>query len=173
MKIVIIGYSGSGKSTLAKILGAHYNIPVLHLDSVNFLSGWKVREQKETDEIVKKFIEDNESWIIDGNYHKIAKERFELADKIIFLNYNRFFCLKSVINRYKENVGKTRSDMAAGCEEKLDFKFLYWVFMKGRIKTRRERFKNIVKNHKNAIVFKNRKQLYKYYKDNNIRYKIC
>ena len=63
--------------------------------------------------------------------------------------------------------------MAAGCEEKLDFKFLYWVFMKGRIKTRRERFKNIVKNHKNAIVFKNRKQLYKYYKDKNIRYKIC
>ena len=118
-------------------------------------------------------MEENDSWIIDGNYYKIAKERFELADKIIFLNYNRFFCLKSVIKRYKQNVGKTRSDMAAGCEEKLDFKFLYWVFMKGRIKTRRERFKNIVKNHKNAIVFKNRKQLYKYYKDKNIRYKIC
>ena len=76
MKIVIIGYSGSGKSTLAKTLGINYNIPVLHLDSVNFLSGWKVREQKETDEIVKKFIEENDSWIIDGNYHKIAKERF-------------------------------------------------------------------------------------------------
>ena len=58
MKIVIIGYSGSGKSTLAKTLGAHYYIKVLHLDSVNFLSRWKVREQKETNEIVKKFIEE-------------------------------------------------------------------------------------------------------------------
>ena len=170
MKIVIIGYSGSGKSTLAKTLGAHYNIAVLHLDSVNFLSGWKVRDEKESNEIVNKFIEENESWIIDGNYHKIASYRFELADKIIFLNYNRFFCLNSVIKRYKENIGKTRSDMAAGCEEKLDLKFLYWVFIKGRSKTRRDRFKNILNNHKNAIVFKNRKQLFKYYNDNSIKY---
>ena len=170
MKIVIIGYSGSGKSTLAKTLGAHYNIAVLHLDSVHFLSGWKVRDEKESNEIVKKFIEENESWIIDGNYHKIASYRFELADKIIFLNYNRFFCLNSVIKIYKENIGKTRSDMAAGCEEKLDLKFLYWVFIKGRSKTRRDRFKNILNNHKNAIVFKNRKQLFKYYNDNSIKY---
>ena len=170
MKIVIIGYSGSGKSTLAKILGKHYNIPVLHLDSVNFLSGWNVRDEKETNEIVMKFIEENESWIIDGNYYKIAKERFEQADKIIFLNYNRFFCLKSVIKRYKENIGKTRSDMAMGCDEKLDFEFLYWVFIKGRNKNRRDRFKNIVNNHKNSIIFKNRKQLFKYYNDNNIKY---
>ena len=172
MKIVIIGYSGSGKSTLAKTLGAHYNIKVLHLDSVNFLSGWKVREQKETNEIVKKFIEENESWIIDGNYHKIASYRFELADEVIFLNYNRFFCLKSVIKRYKENIGKTRNDMANGCEEKLDLKFLYWVFMKGRSKTRRDRFKNIVKNHNNSLFFKNRKQLFKYFNDNNIKYNL-
>lgn len=172
MKIVIIGYSGSGKSTLAKILGKHYNIPVLHLDSVNFLSGWNVRDEKETNEIVMKFIEENESWIIDGNYYKIARERFELADKIIFLNYNRFFCLKSVIKRYKENIGRTRSDMAAGCEEKLDFEFLYWVFIKGRNKNRRNRFKKIVKNHNNSLVFKNRKQLFNYFKDNNIKYNL-
>jgi adenylate kinase family enzyme len=172
MKIVIIGYSGSGKSTLAKILGKHYNIPVLHLDSVNFLSGWNVRDEKETNEIVMKFIEENESWIIDGNYYKIARERFELADKIIFLNYNRFFCLKSVIKRYKENIGRTRSDMAAGCEEKLDFEFLYWVFIKGRNKNKRNRFKKIVKNHNNSLVFKNRKQLFNYFKDNNIKYNL-
>ena len=47
-----------------------------------------------------------------------------IYDKIIFLNYNRFFCLKSVIKRYKENIGKTRSDMAIGCDEKLDFEFI-------------------------------------------------
>ncbi len=172
MKIVIIGYSGSGKSTLAKTLGAHYNIAVLHLDRVNFLSGWKVRDEKESNEIVNKFMEENEAWIIDGNYHKIARERFELADKIIFLNYNRFFCLKNVIKRYKENIGRTRNDMAAGCEEKLDFEFLYWVFLKGRNKHRRNRFNKIVKNHNNSIVFKNRKELFNYFKDNNINYNL-
>ena len=71
MRIVIIGYSGSGKSTLAKTLGKHYNIPVLHLDSVHFLSGWVERDRNEFNEIVKKFINENESWIIDGNYSKI------------------------------------------------------------------------------------------------------
>ena len=42
--------------------------------------------------------------------------------------------------------------------------------MKGRSKNRRDRFKKIVKEHRNSLVFKNRKQLFKYYNDNNIKY---
>ena len=165
MKIVIIGYSGSGKSTLAKQLGAYYNISVLHLDSVHFKPGWVERDDDESNKIVSKFINENKSWIIDGNYRKIVPERFELADQIIFLNYNRFTCLKGVIKRYKENKGKTRSDMTEGCEEKLDFKFLWWVFVKGRSKDRRKRLIGYTKNHKHAIIFKNRKELHKYLND--------
>lgn len=170
MKIVIIGYSGSGKSTLAKTLSNHYNIPVLHLDSVNFLPGWQERNKDEFNQIVRQFIDENSSWIIDGNYHRIAPERFLEADQLFFLNYNRFFCLKSVIKRYKENKGKARCDMAEGCKEKIDFTFLYWVFLKGRNKIRRNRLMNYAKNHKNSLVFKNRRQLFKYYEANNINY---
>ena len=36
MKIAIIGYSGSGKSTLARKLSDFYNVPILHLDTVEF-----------------------------------------------------------------------------------------------------------------------------------------
>ena len=68
MKICIIGYSGSGKSTLAKRLGSFYNIPILHLDSVNFLPGWEVRDTNEMNSIVDDFLTSNESWVIDGNY---------------------------------------------------------------------------------------------------------
>ena len=100
MKIVIIGYSGGGKSTLAQTLGSHYNIPVLHLDSVHFKPAWVERDDNESNEIVRKFIKENDSWIIDGNYRKIAPERFDLADQLIFLNYNRFFCVRSVLKRY-------------------------------------------------------------------------
>ena len=168
MKIVIIGYSGSGKSTLAKTLGTHYNIPVLHLDSVHFEPGWVERKDEEANEIVKQFIKDNESWIIDGNYRKLAPKRFELSDEIIFLNYNRFTCLKGVIKRYFENKGKTRSDMTVGCDEKLDFTFLWWVFSKGRSKERRNRLMSYTKSHKNAVIFRNRKELNKYLKNMNI-----
>ena len=43
MKIAVLGYSGSGKSTLARKLGELYGVPVLHLDAVQFLPGWRER----------------------------------------------------------------------------------------------------------------------------------
>ena len=45
MKIAVLGYSGAGKSTLARMLGEYYNIPVLHLDTVQFLPNWKIRDE--------------------------------------------------------------------------------------------------------------------------------
>ena len=47
MKIAILGYSGSGKSKTAKKLSTHYNIQVLHLDTVQFLSGWVERDTQD------------------------------------------------------------------------------------------------------------------------------
>ena len=169
MKIVVIGYSGSGKSTLAKNLGVHYNIPVLHMDSIHFKEGWVERDNIEFETIVDDFINNNSSWVIDGNYRKIATHRFEEADQLIFLNYNRFCCLKSVIKRYIQNKGKSRPDMAEGCNEKLDFPFLWWVFAKGRSKQRKQQLEGFARNHKNSLIFKNRKELFKYYKENNIQ----
>ena len=72
MKIQIIGYSGSGKSTLARELGKIYNIPVLHLDSTKFYGDWQERTVEEQTKIVQKFMDENDSWIIDGSYGKIC-----------------------------------------------------------------------------------------------------
>ena len=52
MKIQICGYSGSGKSTLACALGKKYNIPVLHMGSVNWYGNWQYRSDDEKTEIV-------------------------------------------------------------------------------------------------------------------------
>lgn len=41
MKVSVIGYSGSGKSTLAKKLSEISDVPLLYLDKVRFLPGWK------------------------------------------------------------------------------------------------------------------------------------
>lgn len=66
MKIVIMGYSGSGKSTLAKFLSEKYNLDVLHLDTVQFLPDWEIREQEEQESMVLEFLNSHNSWIIEG-----------------------------------------------------------------------------------------------------------
>jgi adenylate kinase family enzyme len=170
LKIIITGFSGAGKSTLAQNLGKHYNIPVLHMDSLHFEENWKERDKTEFEESVQDFMKNNDSWIIDGNYRRIAPSRFTESDQLIFLNYNRITCLINAIKRYKKYKGKSRPDIAKGCEEKIDKEFFLWLIWKGRTKERQNRLLNQAKNHKNGIVFKNRKELFKYYKSNNIPY---
>ena len=125
MRILIIGYSGSGKSTLAKKLGEIYNINVLHLDNAAFNEDFTQRNDEEMTHIVQEFLDYNDSWVIDGNYTRICKERFEIADKIIYLNFNRFFCYFSALNRYIKNRGKIRDSFP--CKERFGLEFQWWI----------------------------------------------
>jgi adenylate kinase family enzyme len=146
MKIAIIGYSGSGKSTLAKHLGALYRLPVLHLDTLQFLPGWveRTREEKRAD--LARFLDENEGgWVIDGSYLKILPERrFSEADRILFLDLPRLACLARVVRRYRTYRGKTRDSIAPGCPEKLDAEFLLWVLFRGRTGKKRRQFRDIL-----------------------------
>lgn len=141
MKIAIIGFSGSGKSTLARELGQFFNIPVLHLDTVQFLPGWNERELVEKQAIVGQFLKENSDWVIDGNYSNILQEeRFQAATQIIFMNFSRWRCFYRIVNRYRQNRNQTRVDMAKGCNEKLDFEFAWWVLHKGRNTAKQQHF---------------------------------
>ena len=167
MKIQIIGYSGSGKSTLAKRLGEHYKIPVLHLDNTLWYGDWQRRSSEEQTKIVKEFLDQNESWVIDGNYKRIERRRFEECDKIIFLNYNRFTCYKQAKKRYKEWKGKIR--YSCPCEEKFDFEFKKWILWDSRTKKKKKQTKELLNTCKGEkLVFKNSKQLQKYLDSINV-----
>lgn len=165
MKIAIIGFSGSGKSTLARKLAKFYSIDVLHLDCVQFQENWQKRTDEEMTTIVSEFLRTHDSWVIEGNYLRICKERFIEADLVIDLVLNRWICLKNVIKRYHRFKGKTRPDMADGCAEKLDIAFLYWVFHKGRTLKKKKKHKQIILNAKVGYTFKNRKKLNEYLKN--------
>ena len=163
MKIAILGYSGSGKSTLAGILAQHYDIPVLYLDNVAFKPGWQNRDKDKRKEIVSNFMK-NENWVIDGNYKSLFRaDRLEHSDKIIILSFNRFFCLKSVLKRYFMYKGKTRPDMAKGCDEKIDLEFIWWILYRGRTRKIRKDYKNIYNQYKSKTLwFTNRNQVNDY-----------
>ena len=161
MKIAIIGYSGSGKSTLARKLAEHYQIPVLHFDRVQFRPNWEIRPQQSKELMTKVFLDLHEDWVIEGNYSKPSYERrMKEADIIIMLLFNRISCLYRVTRRYLKYKNTTRSDMADGCKEKLDWEFVKWVLRDGRSKTARERYQNVVNQYpEKTIVIKNQRQL--------------
>ena len=160
MKISILGYSGSGKSTLARHLAKYYKIPVLFLDTVNFLPDWVERDMDEGRLIVWNFIQ-NDSWVIDGNYEDFfQRERLEQADKIIFMNFPRRICIYRAFKRYLKYKNKTREDMANGCIEKMDLEFIWWILHEGRTKKRRNHYKQIERDFKDKIVIlKNTKEV--------------
>lgn len=161
MKIQIIGYSGSGKSTLAKKLAEHYKIPQLYLDNTKFYGDWEERSAEEQTKIVEEFMDKNESWVIDGNYRKVAKRRFEECDLLIFLNYNRFFCYRQAKKRFKENKGGARE--SCPCEERFNLSFRYWILVQSRSRKKKKQLENMMNLAKGEkLVFKNRKQLNDY-----------
>ena len=161
MKISIIGYSASGKSTFAKNIGDILNIPVLHLDKVNFLPNWEERKVEESEKIVLNFIEENNNkFVIDGNYSKFAYDlRMKISDKIIFFDFDRFTCLFQAFQRYNKYKGKVRESMSEGCCEKLDWEFIKWVLFDGRTEERINKYNRVIEQYKDkTIIVKNRKE---------------
>lgn len=161
MKYLVMGHSGSGKSTLTKIISEIKHIPLLYLDCVHFERDWKARNDEEARKIVKEFMDNNESWVIDGNYFKFELEkRIKQADVIIYLNFNRINCLIRAYKRYFKYKGKERESISKGCYETMDAEFIGWILKDGRTKDRINKFNEIIKTpNKKIIVIKNQKQL--------------
>lgn len=161
MKIAVIGYSGSGKSTTARIIGEKYNIPVLHLDSVYWMENWQQRPVEECKSVVGDFLAANGDWVIDGNYKALCQtERFEQADKILFFDFGPFTCLYRAFTRWIKYRGKTRPDMADGCNEKFDLEFVKWILVDGRTPQKQKAYENMCKKYSNKVlILKNQRQL--------------
>lgn len=161
MKIAVLGFSGSGKSTLARTLAEGLGCPVLHLDRIQFVSGWKLRDRGEAAVLAEEFLDAHDSWVIDGNYKTFSQERrLREADSILFLNFSRWSCLLRVIRRSLRYRGGTRPDMADGCTEKLDWEFVRWVLWEGRSPAMLRR---ILENWPDkTVILKNQRQLDRY-----------
>ncbi|MBC8530750.1 DNA topology modulation protein [Gehongia tenuis] len=147
MKIAVLGYSGSGKSTLAGRLGEYFQVPVLHLDAVNFLPHWQERDEEEGRAMVRAFME-RDGWVIDGNYRRFLQaERLAAADWIIFMDFPRRVCFYRAFRRYLTFRGRVRDSIAEGCEEKFDWTFAKWILVDGRKRRVRENYRAICEKY--------------------------
>jgi adenylate kinase family enzyme len=146
-KIAIIWISGTGKTTLARKIWKILHIPIIHYDEF-------VRWENRT-EIHEKIVENKlkqamkkEKWIIEWYIHPAAEMRLENADMIIYLDYSGWGAILGWLKRRWQHRGKTRLEMADGCIEKFDRKYLKVMF------TREERpeIEDAIKDFEDKII---------------------
>lgn len=126
-RIAIIGCGGAGKTTLARQLTAILAIEATHLDLLFWQAGWIAPPDDEWRQRVEALAA-GERWILDGNYGGTMELRLAAADTIIFLDTPRLVCLARVVRRYLRHLNRPRLDRAAGCDEKLDWEFVRYVW---------------------------------------------
>ena len=161
-KICIIGGSGTGKTTLSNNIGKLLNLPVYHIDGINYHPNWVERDRKERDKMILDIVK-KDKWVIDGTYHTTLSERLKAADLVIYLDYPTFTQIRGVLGRYLKNKDKEKEEIP-GCNERMSFKFFIWVlnYKKNKKGEILEKLSEIDKNK--VLVFKNRNQMHKWYK---------
>jgi adenylate kinase family enzyme len=125
-RVLVIGPCGSGKSTLARDLASRIDLPLFHMDQLNWKPGW-VESSK--DQIREKLfvITATNRWIIDGTYGGTLAERLERADTVIYLDFSIRLCVMRMLRRVWTYRGRARPDMTEGCPERFNLEFLIYL----------------------------------------------
>lgn len=126
-RIALIGPGGAGKSTLARVLGERLGLPVFHLDGLYWKPGWVAPPRAEWLRLHAHVV-GGEGWIIDGNYGGSMDVRLAAADTVVYLDLPRGVCVWRALRRAVLGRGRSRPDMAPGCPERVDLKFLWWIW---------------------------------------------
>ncbi len=116
-KIAVIGNAGGGKTTLSRRLAQFYQLPLTHVDSIQFLPGMKIRRHAESIALLEK-AQAEDAWIIDGfGPLDILEKRLRLADQIIFIDLplwrHYWWCSKRQI----QSLWAPRAELPEGCHE--------------------------------------------------------
>lgn len=117
LKITVVGNIAGGKSRLSRRLSKIHNLPLTHVDSLQFLPGMKIRPQDETRQALLA-VTRQERWIIDGyGPLDLIEKRFQAADKVIFVDFPIWRHYWWLSKRQVTNLWNPREELPEGCHE--------------------------------------------------------
>lgn len=117
-RIVVVGNAGGGKTTLSRRLAELYQLPLTHVDSIQFIPGMKIRPYPESIQILES-LQNQPMWIIDGyGPLDIIEKRFALADRIVFIDFPLWRHYWWGTKRQIQNLWSRREELPEGCDER-------------------------------------------------------
>ena len=161
-RILVLGSGGAGKSTFARKLSKILDLPVVHLDKHFWKSGWNPMDTKRWMQEVERLIE-AEEWVMDGNYDGSLELRLSRTDAVFYLDFSTPLCLFRACKRVFQYIGKSRPDMAPGCQERFSLEFLNWIAtFRKNIRPRMLKLLSAKKGNFLLVTFNNPRQLDRY-----------
>ncbi len=131
-KIVIVGTSASGKSTFARKLAKQLSLPLIHIDSLMWSSGWEYAGDETAIERIRTEAEKSE-WIIEGfMFEAVVAELLEKADQIIYLDYARWILVWRYLKRTWQHRADPRPEIP-GCLDSFSLGFMWRILMKKEV----------------------------------------
>lgn len=125
-RILIVGPGGGGKSTLARRIASRLDLPLIHLDARYWRPGWVAPPKDAWRQTVERLTQ-GERWVMDGNYGGTLALRLDACDTAILMDMPPHVCLWRILRRRWTHRGVSRPDMAPGCPETIDPRFLGWI----------------------------------------------
>jgi adenylate kinase family enzyme len=99
MRIILMGNAGAGKSTLARQLMHGRAIPCLSLDEIAWAGGTARRPLAESVQVLRRFLDQNEHWIIEGCYADLIEVALPFCEELRFLNPGVEVCVSHCLRR--------------------------------------------------------------------------
>ncbi len=101
----------------SRSLAARYGLPLTHVDSIQYLSGMRLRDIAETTAMLEGAM-GGEAWVIDGfGSFEVMARRFERADLVVFVDFplwrHYWWCTK----RQLASLRAPRAELPVGCDE--------------------------------------------------------
>lgn len=128
-KITIVGNIASGKTELARRLSARFNIPITHVDAIQFDQQLNIANLDRTRTILKQ-VQQEDRWIIDGQGPlDMFETRFILADQIIFIDLPIYMNFLLLTYRLFKSFFAPRKELPTGSSE------LKWKHIKKQYRT--------------------------------------